>query len=143
VILLDAYALVALLAEEPAAADTERLLREGDCGAVVVNLAEAVDVACRVHGLDEEEIRSSLEPLVAASVLAAVEASEAMAWRAAELLARHYARRARPLSLADCFLVAAARDGDAIATADGPVAHVARAEAIDVIALPDSSGRRP
>jgi predicted nucleic acid-binding protein len=143
VILLDAYALVALLADEPAATETEQLLRAGDCGAMVVNLAEAIDVACRVHGLDEEEVRSILEPLVAAKVLAAVAADESTAWRAARLRVRHYARRARPVSLADCFLVAAAGAEDAIATSDAPVARVARAEGIRVIALPDSAGRRP
>lgn len=97
-ILLDAYALVALLADEPAAAETEKLLREGDCAAVVVNLAEAVDVACRVHGLTEEDVRSSLEPLFASKALTAVAPGEATAWRAVRLRVHHYARRARPVS---------------------------------------------
>ena len=142
-ILLDAYALVALLADEPAAAETEKLLRGGGCAAVVVNLAEAVDVSCRVHGLEEEDVRSSLEPLFASAALTAVSPGEATAWRAARLRVRHYARRARPVSLADCFLVAAAGAGDAIATSDAPLAQVARDESIDVIALPDSTGHRP
>jgi hypothetical protein len=47
------------------------------------------------------------------------------------------------MSLADCFLVASVVDGVSIATADRPVAEIARAEGIEVIALPDSTGRRP
>jgi predicted nucleic acid-binding protein len=143
VIFLDAYALVALLADEPAAEEAEKLLRGGDCGAVLVNLAEAVDVSCRVYGLAEAEVRAGLEPLFASGALAAVTPTEPTAWRAARLRVDHYARRTKPVSLADCFLVASAGHRDAIATADAPVAEVARAEAVEVIALPDSSGRRP
>ena len=47
------------------------------------------------------------------------------------------------ISLADCFLLAAVGHGDSVVTADGPVARAARAEGMDVIAVPDSRGRRP
>lgn len=142
-ILLDVYALVALLADEPAATEVEDLLRGGGCGAVLVNLAEAIDVSCRVHGLDEDDVRAALEPLLASAALASVSPTEPMAWRAAALRVRHYTRRATPVSLADCFLISAAEDGDEIATADTPLATIARAEGVAIVGLPDSSGRRP
>jgi rRNA-processing protein FCF1 len=47
------------------------------------------------------------------------------------------------LSLADCLLRAARREGDRVATADVPLARAAEAERIEVLALPDHSGRRP
>jgi rRNA-processing protein FCF1 len=68
---------------------------------------------------------------------------ESVAWRGALLRARHYHRSTSALSLADCVLVASAGPDDSIATADPAVATAARAEGIDVIALPSSSGQRP
>ena len=47
------------------------------------------------------------------------------------------------MSLADCVALATAAAARAIATADPPLAAAARAEGIDVIALPDSEGRAP
>jgi hypothetical protein len=47
------------------------------------------------------------------------------------------------VSLGDCFVLATAGPGDAVATADPVVAAVARAEGIGVESLPDSTGRRP
>ncbi len=138
-ILLDAYALVALLADEPAAEETEELLRQRDCGAVLLNLAEAVDISCRVHHLDEGDVRAVLDPLVATGKVSLLTPSEATAWRAARLRIRYYARKTRAVSLADCFLLASAEEGDAIATADPPVAEVARAEGIELIPLPDAT----
>lgn len=141
---LDAYALVALVVDEPAANEVETLLREGDSVVVTANLAEAIDVAHRVHGRAIEDVRSALEPLFLANVLSALASEEPDAWFAAEIRGRHYDRRKRALSLADCFLLAHALAAhDRIATADPPVAEVARAEGIDVVALPDSTGARP
>jgi len=48
--LLDAYALIALLGDEPAADKVEELLRRGDCSASVVNLAEAIPLLVAVTG---------------------------------------------------------------------------------------------
>ena len=51
--------------------------------------------------------------------------------------------RAR-LSLADCFLLAtASRLGASVATADPAVAAAARDESLELVPLPDRSGRRP
>ena len=50
---------------------------------------------------------------------------------------------ARAFSLADCFVIAVAEPGDTVATSDRAVALVARAEGLDVLALPNARGRRP
>ncbi len=140
--LLDAYALVAFLADEPPADDVEALLRAGDTAVTVVNLAEALDVSQRVHGISRDELHQAVHSLVG-DPLSIVGHSDIDAWRAADLRARHYDRSRCPLSLADCFLLAAANEGDRIVTADEPVVATARAEGIAVVALPDSTGRRP
>ena len=141
--LLDAYALVALVADEPAASEVEDLVRAGDASVVVVNLAEAVDIAQRVHGYDHSDVRAALEPLLLAGALKAVSSGEEIAWSAAELRTRHYDKKSRALSMADCFLLAHALEGEDIATSDPPLAQVARDEGLVVIALPDSDGSRP
>jgi predicted nucleic acid-binding protein len=142
VILLDAYALVALATDEPAAAAVEELLRGGAIAITAVNLAEAIDVAQRVQGVQPDDVRDAIEPLVG-GVLRVVPVGEDEAWRAASLRLRHYDRRTSALSMADCFLLAAAGVGDGIATSDPPLAVAARLESIEVVALPDSSGRLP
>lgn len=139
---LDAYALVALVADEPAAQEVEALLREGSTALTTVNLAEAVDVAGRVHRVAEQDLRVIVEPLLS-DVIVIVQPTEAAAWRAADIRTRYYVRRTRPLSLADCFLIAATGADDSIATADPPIAAVARAEGRSVVSLPDTVGRRP
>lgn len=140
--LLDAFALLALTLEEPAAGEVEAALRRGDCLMSAVNLAEAVDQLTRVHARDPAEVRNVLEPVLGELVvLRPVDA--AVAWRAAELRRRHYRRRTSELSLADCVALASVTGADTLATADGPLARAARAEGLDVLALPDSTGRRP
>lgn len=141
-ILLDAYALVALATDEPAAERVEELLRDGGSGITGVNLAEAVDVAQRVRRLPPADVRTALEPLLG-DVVRVVTVGEVEAWRAAELRLQHYDRRRSPLSMADCFLLAAANEREGIATSDPPVAAAARVEGIEVIPLPDSGGRLP
>lgn len=141
--LLDAYAVVALVADEPAADEVEALLRKGGSGIVVVNLAEAADVCSRVRGVDSNVVRKALEPLVD-GVLEIVFSGSAEAWDAAELRAAHYDRSSSALSLADCFLLAhAVGGGHAIATSDPALAGAARREGVDVHGLPDSCGKRP
>ncbi len=121
----------------------EALLRRGGTGVVVANLAEAIDVSHRVHGRALAEVRTVLEPLLG-DVLLPVVSGEPEAWLAANLRARHYDRRTRALSLADCLLLAHAVAGDAeIATADPPLAEAARAENVGVVALPDRAGLLP
>jgi PIN domain nuclease of toxin-antitoxin system len=140
--LLDAFALVALGLEEPAAREVEGVLRRGDAALVAVNLAEALDVMARIHDRPLDELKTSFVPLLedAARV---IDADERQAWRAVELRRHYYRRGQSPLSLADCFLLAAAGARDSIATTDRPLAQAARAEGIKVITLPGPDGRRP
>ena len=116
-------------------------MRAGAAAMTTTNLAEAVDVSCRGHGLDERSVKKVVEPLIVGDHLSVIAPSDSHAWRAAQLRIAHYSRNTRPLSMVDCFLLAAAGPGDRIATADPAVAEVARAEGISLIALPDSSGR--
>jgi PIN domain nuclease of toxin-antitoxin system len=139
---LDAYALVAFLADEPARPEVADILR-GSCVMSTVNLAESLDVLGRVHGIEETEIRALVDPLLADTV--EVDAPSAKdAWAAASLRREHYRRSARDVSLADCFLLAvASRLRVPLATADPAVAAVARDMSIELVALPDRSGARP
>lgn len=141
---LDAYALVALVGDEPAAEEVQELLREGGMRVVIVNLAEAIDISQRVHKLPAEEVRRALEPLLLGSVLFAAVSDEPQAWLAAELRIKHFDKKTCGLSMADCFLLAhALTDGGPIVTSDPPMATVARAEGLEVVGLPHSSGKRP
>lgn len=142
--LLDAYALVALVADEPPAAEVEAILRDGETRIAAVNLAEAADIAQRVHGITSDEVRAAFEPLLLSNVLSVVVCDEPQAWLAAEIRAQHYDRKTAALSMADCLLLAhGVTDGEAIATADPVIAAVAASLDIDVVGLPDSSGKRP
>lgn len=140
---LDAYALVALIGEEPAADRVESLIRGGGCRVSVVNLAEAIDSSQRVHSLGASEVREVLDPLFIEDVLL-VQPDGDHAWAVADIRSRYYHRAKRPLSLADCFLIAhASIDERGIATSDPPLAEAARGEGIVVTPLPDSLGNEP
>jgi len=144
VTLLDAYGLVAFVLDDPAARIVEKLLREDGSRIVIANLAEAIDVSQRVHHVPSEEVRAAIEPLFLDGSLTTVVSDEPEAWLAADLRVRHYDRRARALSLADCLLLAHALiESEAVATADPPVVKVARDEGIGVVRLPDSAGKLP
>jgi uncharacterized protein with PIN domain len=141
---LDAYALVALVRDEPAAQEVQDLLREGGARVVIVNLAEAVDICCRVHGDDADGVRAAIEPLLLSNTLAAAVSDQPQAWLAASIRAEHYNNKTAPLSMADCFLLAhGVTDGGPIATADPPIAATAAALEVEIVGLPDSSGNRP
>lgn len=141
-ILLDAYALHAFVQNESAAGDVEELIRTGDTAIVATNLSEVVEGLVRKEGWDEGDVVPRLGTVVG-HIIAIRPVTEAHAWRAGLLRSRHYRQRDCNVSLADCVLVAAAERGDSVATADRGVATVARAEGIELVALPDSSGTRP
>jgi PIN domain nuclease of toxin-antitoxin system len=142
VVALDAYAVVAFLADEPARSEVAKILRRS-CVVSTVNLAESLDVLGRIHGIGQDELRGLVDPLLAEDVR--VEAPmDNDAWVVARLRTQYYDRSARDLSLADCFLLAtAARLGASVATADQAVADAARDEALELVALPNRSGTRP
>jgi uncharacterized protein with PIN domain len=142
VILLDAYALIALLGGERAAAEVSRLLEAGDNVVSSANLAEAADRLARVHGIDVERTRSAIELIEQSTNLRVRPVERRHAWCAAALRAKHYHRTRRPLSLGDCLLLATAEPEDTLASSDPHVLGVAAEEGIAWIALRDSSGRR-
>jgi PIN domain nuclease of toxin-antitoxin system len=135
--LLDAYALVALVAGEPAAAEVELILRRRRAAIAAPNLAEALDVLGRVGGLPDERVQSVIEPLLASAV-EIIPMDQTMAWRAARLRREHYHRRRSLISLADCACLAASTTGDVLVTGDLPLSRVAEAEDIEVVLLPRS-----
>jgi predicted nucleic acid-binding protein len=136
VTLLDAYALIAFLVGGPATAQVRTILREGDAAVATANLVEVLDVSQRVHGLSIPRALEILDPLFEGA-LNAVSLDADIARRAAVIRAGHYHRSSRPLSLADAVLIASAKQGDRIATADPDVLAVARAEKLESVTLPE------
>jgi predicted nucleic acid-binding protein len=134
-ILLDAFALIALLADEPAADEVEALLRGGEAAITAVNLAEALDVLQRIQGIPRERLQELTTPLVGER-MRLLPIDERIARDAADIRARRYHRTRAPVSLADCILLAATGESDALATADGPLIRVAEAENVQVRTLP-------
>lgn len=141
--LLDAYALIAVFAGEPAADEVRPLLREG-AKIAATNLAEVYDRLMRLRRMPLSEVDMRVERLKRARGLTVFAIDEAIARRAGELRAQRYQRTARPLSLADCVAAATAEHlGEPLATPDVQLAELARSEGIDVVSLPDSTGKRP
>jgi PIN domain nuclease of toxin-antitoxin system len=134
-VLLDAQALIALLADEPAADQVETLLRRGEAAITAVNLAEALDVLQRVGGIPRDRLEALTMPLVG-DRMKLVAIDEQIARDAADIRARHYHRIDAPVSLADCMLLAAAGESDALATGDEALIRVAKSEHVRVKALP-------
>ena len=143
--ILDAYALVAFLADEPAADRVEELLRDRHDPAAVsaVNLAETVDVLVRRYGHSPEAVSARLDWLLAAP-MRVIEADETSGRAAGRIRAERYHRTEAPISLADAFALATASLLEArLATADPGLASVAIREGVEVVGLPDSGGRLP
>jgi predicted nucleic acid-binding protein len=134
-VLLDAYALIALLADEPAADEVEALLRRGEAAITAVSLAEALDVLQRVQRIPRDRLEAATTPLVGGG-MTLVPVDERIARDAADIRARRYHRSRAPLSLADCMLIAATGESDELATADAPLIRVAEAENVRVRRLP-------
>jgi PIN domain nuclease of toxin-antitoxin system len=131
-IVLDAFALVAFFAGEPAAPDVRRILSSGDAAISTVNLAEASQHLIRRGAATADELKQ----LVGSIPLVVVPFMEAHAWRASDLRAQYYRRADSAVSLADCCLVAVATTADRIATADAAVIRMAAAEGIGALELP-------
>jgi uncharacterized protein with PIN domain len=133
-VVVDSQPIIALLLEEPGAAAVEELLRTGGTRISTVSVAEVVDVLTRREGLPTDDVELVLEGLLT-EALEGVAPDLSTAYRAAEVRRRHFDRRSCRLSLADCFVVATARQGDNVATGDRALRDVARAEGLGVINL--------
>lgn len=142
-VVLDSGPVVSLLLDDAAAAEVADALRGVQGMRIsVTNIAEVVDVLRRVHGVPVADAMLAVDRFLD-DVARPIAATREQALRAGDVRARHYHRRDRDVSLADCFVIATAEPGDTVATSDRAVAHVARAEGIAVLALPNSRGRRP
>lgn len=133
--ILDAYAVLALLKDEPAADAVEHLIRdEAVVSMTAVGVAEVIDHLVRLAGADEDDAMLDLAQLGLADPLVV---DESIGARAGLLRARHYHRRERAVSLADCVAAEVARRFDrAIATSDPHLLDTCAAESIAVIPLP-------
>jgi PIN domain nuclease of toxin-antitoxin system len=144
-LVFDAFAIIAALGGEPAAPEVAACLRQssGDSLISSVNVAEIVDSLVRTAGQPAQAVEGTLGLLRLGGLrVAAVDEGVGMA--AGRLRAKHYDRQAAPLSLADCVALATAQAHQAsLVTADPALARAARAEGVELVALPDSQGRRP
>ncbi len=142
---LDAYAVVAYIAGEGAGAEVNRLRsRDGQIVRIsTANLAEVIDRLVRVHGFEFGDVQERID-LMRSGELRVIAVDEAIGRRAGELRATHYHREHSAVSLADCLALASAEAvEEPLATPDPALAAMARAEDVEVVALPDSQGRRP
>ena len=140
-IILDAYAVLALLRDEPAAPQAQALVESAEeTTLTLLGIAEVLDKLVRRSGADEEQARLDLRQLRLDDPPAL---DPQLAARAGLLRARHYNRRTRALSLADCVAAETARRlGASLATADPALLETCEAEGIAVIALPGSGPSR-
>ncbi len=135
---LDAYAVIAYLRDEPAADHVRPLLEAGDSALTAVGLAEVLDHLVRLAGADEDDAVLDLAQLGLIDAIG-VDASTGNA--AGRLRARRYHRTRCPISMADCIAAEFARaTGRPLATADPDLLDVCDRERIEVIALPGSDG---
>ncbi len=108
-----------------------------------MNVAEILDVMTRIYERPVAATITALAMLETAGLQMQV-VDAAIGLSAGELHARHYDRKASPLSMADCIALAtAAALQEALATSDRPLAAAALIEGIGVLGLPDSTGERP
>lgn len=143
--LFDAFAIVALLADEPAADEVSELLEDQAEPNVIsaANLAEVFDDLVRVRGHEADRAHEGVL-MIRLGGLDVLFVDDVLAESAGVLRARYYDRSTAALSMADCVAVATATSEDAtLVTGDSALVRVARAENVSVIGLPDRRGRRP
>jgi PIN domain nuclease of toxin-antitoxin system len=138
VTVLDAYAVLALLNGEPAAAKVQRFINAGGCALTPLGVAEVVDHLVRIVGTTDEDAALDLGQL---GLMAPDALDTELALRSGLLRARHYHRRDRAVSLADCVAAEAARTlNSSLATADPHLLDMCHDEGIAVSPLPNSQG---
>lgn len=138
--ILDAYAVVAHLRDEPAAAEVGPLLETRDATLTAVGLGEVIDHLVRHGGADEEDATLHLAQL---GLLEAAAVDSRIGAAAGRLRARPYDRVRCSVTMADCVAVETARQRSAaLATSDPHLLDVCHAEGIAVIILAGSDGSR-
>lgn len=137
---LDAYAVIAYLRDEPAAEEVRPLLESGNATLTAVGVAEVLDHLIRLAGADEENAALDLAQLGLLEGMA-VDANLGLA--AGRLRARHYHRSRCAVSMADCIEAEAARQARAsLATSDPHLLDLCHVEVIATIILTASNGTR-
>ena len=135
---LDAYAVLAFLRAEPAAAEVKALLKPRDAALTTVGVAEVLDHLIRIVGADEEDATLDVAQL---GLLDGIPVTPDLGAAAGRLRARHYHRKLRAVSMADCIAAETARSKDeALATSDPHLLDVCHAESIAHVVLPQSDG---
>lgn len=127
---LDASVIIAGLTD-PSTTIFEDLFRGPDVGRVsTINVAEVVDVLIRTHGIDQADVIDAIDILIEGGMtIDGLSARQALA--AGAIRARHFDRRTRAVSMADCVVVAlAAEVGEPIASTDGALLEMAAAEGV-------------
>lgn len=135
---LDAYAVIAYLCDEPAADHVRPLLVAGDAALTAVGLAEVLDHLVRLANAEEDEAVLDLAQL---GLIDAIPVDASTGNAAGRLRARRYHRTRCPISMADCIAAETARATHRpLATADPDLLDVCLAERIEIIPLPGSDG---
>jgi predicted nucleic acid-binding protein len=136
---LDAYAVLAFLKAEPAAADVRVLLQGGDAALTSVGVGEVLDQLIRIVGADEEDAALDLAQL---GLLDGLPVSADLGAAAGRLRARCYHRSRCAVSMADCVAAETARSlAQPLATSDPHLLDVCHSEDIARLVLPQSNGR--
>jgi predicted nucleic acid-binding protein len=136
--ILDTYAVLAYLRDEPAAQQVSELIDAGDTALTAVGVAEVLDHIVRLLGADEEEAALDLAAL---GLLEAIIVDATLGSAAGRLRARHYHRKRCAISMADCIAAESARrTGHSLVTSDPHLLDVCHAEQIPIIVLPGSNG---
>jgi predicted nucleic acid-binding protein len=138
-IVLDSFAVIALLRDEPAAALVQQLIEaEEETALTALGVSEVIDHLVRLLRVDEEAAVLDVAQLGLASPSPI---TAPIAVQAGLLRARHYQRKDRVVSLADCVAAEIARStGSQLASADPHLLDLCHEESVTVIALPDSAG---
>lgn len=137
-IVLDSYAVLAFLKDEPAGGDVARLLERGDVLLTATGVAEVVDHLVRIIGVDPEEAALDIAQLGLAD---AEPIDDGTGLRAGLLRGRHHHRVRRAVSLADCIAAETAKStGSRLASSDPHLLDLCVAEGIGVVPLPDTTG---
>ena len=137
---LDAYAVIAYLKAEPAAAEVRPLLTAGSARLTAVGVAEVLDHLVRLAGADEESAALDLAQL---DLLDGIAIDADLGLAAGRLRARRYHRSRCAVSMADCIAAEAARRAAAgLATSDPHLLDLCHAEGISTTVLTASDGTR-
>jgi predicted nucleic acid-binding protein len=137
---LDAYAVIAYLRAEPAAAEVRTLLEGSDVTLTAVGVAEVIDHLVRLAGADEEDAALDLAQL---GLLDPISVGSDLGLASGRLRARYYHRTRCAVSMADCIAAEAARRATTdLATSDPHLLELCRRDSIPTVVLTGSDGTR-